>query len=312
MTDMFGGVAAADVQLRIPPYEPWPAATRLQREYDAVGFFLSGHPLDEYGDLLKKLQGADLGRVLPVGQGRQLRRPRCRDRPRPARSGAPRPATRWASSCSRTRPAISRRSSSPKACSAIATSSSPAGPSSLILQAGLEGEDVRARIQMAEPLDEAVAKHQKGMRIFLRDERPIGSVQERLKVRGEGEVSLGPHPRRWRPRGRGQASGHVSGLAADRGRAAGGPGRGRRPDESEPGYPTREVFFSTPGRSSSSSSGLARGSTPARAAIKDVDGRDKPGHDVNRGFSRLAKPLAIARLFPYRPAHPTRGACLMP
>ena len=28
------------------------------------------------------------------------------------------------------------------------------------------------------------------MRIFLRDERPIGSVQERLKVRGEGEVSI--------------------------------------------------------------------------------------------------------------------------
>ena len=26
MLDMFGGVAAADVQLRIPPYEPWPAA----------------------------------------------------------------------------------------------------------------------------------------------------------------------------------------------------------------------------------------------------------------------------------------------
>jgi DNA polymerase III subunit alpha len=61
---------------------------------------------------------------------------------------------------------------------------------SLVLQAGLEGEDVRARIQMAEPLEEAVAKYQKGMRIFLRDERPIGSVQERLKVRGEGEVSL--------------------------------------------------------------------------------------------------------------------------
>ena len=56
MQDMFGGVAAADVQLRIPPFEPWPAATRLQKEYDAVGFFLSGHPLDEYGDLLKKLR----------------------------------------------------------------------------------------------------------------------------------------------------------------------------------------------------------------------------------------------------------------
>ncbi len=28
------------------------------------------------------------------------------------------------------------------------------------------------------------------MRIFLRDERPIGSVQQRLTMRGEGEVSL--------------------------------------------------------------------------------------------------------------------------
>ena len=49
---------------------------------------------------------------------------------------------------------------------------------------------MRARIATAERLDEAVAKHQKGMRIFLRDERPIGSVQERLRARGEGEVSL--------------------------------------------------------------------------------------------------------------------------
>ena len=56
MSDMFGGVAAADVALRIPPYEPWPAAVRLQKEYDAVGFFLSGHPLDEYGHLLDKLR----------------------------------------------------------------------------------------------------------------------------------------------------------------------------------------------------------------------------------------------------------------
>jgi DNA polymerase-3 subunit alpha len=60
----------------------------------------------------------------------------------------------------------------------------------LVLQAGLEGEEVRARIQSAEPLDEAVARCQKGLRIFLRDERPIFSVAERLRGRGEGEVSL--------------------------------------------------------------------------------------------------------------------------
>ena len=87
MRDMFGGVASADVQLRIPPYEPWPAAERLQREYDAVGFFLSGHPLDEYGDLLKKLRvqtwvdfcravkaGNSVGRVAATVLDRQERR----------------------------------------------------------------------------------------------------------------------------------------------------------------------------------------------------------------------------------------------
>jgi DNA polymerase-3 subunit alpha len=35
-----------------------------------------------------------------------------------------------------------------------------------------------------------VARCQKGLRIFLRDERPIFSVAERLRGRGEGEVSL--------------------------------------------------------------------------------------------------------------------------
>ena len=87
MIDMFGGVASADVQLRIPPYEPWPAAERLQREYDAVGFFLSGHPLDEYGDLLQKLRvqtwvdfcrsvkaGNSVGRVAATVLDRQERR----------------------------------------------------------------------------------------------------------------------------------------------------------------------------------------------------------------------------------------------
>ena len=60
----------------------------------------------------------------------------------------------------------------------------------LVLQAGLEGDEVRARIQSAESLDEAAARHQKGMRIYLRTDEPIPSVESRLRERGEGEVSL--------------------------------------------------------------------------------------------------------------------------
>jgi DNA polymerase III subunit alpha len=187
--DMFGGVAAADVALRIPPYEPWPAAVRLQKEYDAVGFFLSGHPLDEYGHLLDKLRvqkwvdfcrsvrsGAAVGRVAATVLDRTERR---------TKSGS--------------KMGILMLSDQTGHFEAIIFSEGlqqyrdllePGRAVALVLQASLEGEDVRARIQSAEPLEEAVAKHQKGMRIFLRDERPIGSVRERLAQRGEGEVSL--------------------------------------------------------------------------------------------------------------------------
>jgi DNA polymerase-3 subunit alpha len=51
----------------------------------------------------------------------------------------------------------------------------------LQLGAELQGEDVRARILQAEPLDDAAAKTQKGLRIFLRDTKPLDSIAKRLQ-----------------------------------------------------------------------------------------------------------------------------------
>jgi DNA polymerase-3 subunit alpha len=186
---MFGGVAAAEVTLRVPPHEPWPAAVRLQKEYDAVGFFLSGHPLDEYGDLLKKLRvqtwvefcrsaksGGAVGRVAATVLDRSERRTKSGNKMGIVMLSDQTghfEAIVFAEGLQRYRDILE-----------------PGRALSLVLQAGVEGDEVRARIQIAEPLDEALAKHQKGMRIYLRDDRALVSVQERLKVRGEGEVSL--------------------------------------------------------------------------------------------------------------------------
>ncbi|HYX82395.1 MAG TPA: OB-fold nucleic acid binding domain-containing protein, partial [Gemmatimonadales bacterium] len=65
----------------------------------------------------------------------------------------------------------------------------------LMLSAELQGDDVRARIQMVEPLDQAAAKLAKGLRVFLRDEAPIESVAKRLEgparaASDNGEVAL--------------------------------------------------------------------------------------------------------------------------
>ena len=53
---------------------------RLQREFDAIGFFLSGHPLDDYAAVLERLKRAALGGVLQFGEAGRDRRPRRRHR----------------------------------------------------------------------------------------------------------------------------------------------------------------------------------------------------------------------------------------
>ena len=102
----------------------------------------------------------------------------------------------------------------------------------LMLQAGIEGDEVRARIGIAEPLEEAVAKHQKGMRIFLRDERPIGSVSGAPEGEGRGRGVPGSDPRR-RRRGRSRSSFPGKYMASPQiaGALRAVPGRGGRADE---------------------------------------------------------------------------------
>ena len=122
----------------------------------------------------------------------------------------------------------------------------------LQLGAELQGEDVRARVLHAEPLDDAAAKTQKGLRIFVRDTKPLDSIARRLNMPEAGPVS-GPArglPAKPAPAPSGGADGDVSlvimldlqtevemklpgtlqGLAADRGCDQGGCGRGGRPD----------------------------------------------------------------------------------
>jgi len=53
-SDLFGGGASGPV-LNLKPVQPWTPMEKLQKEFDAVGFFLSGHPLDQYTGLLRKL-----------------------------------------------------------------------------------------------------------------------------------------------------------------------------------------------------------------------------------------------------------------
>jgi DNA polymerase III subunit alpha len=53
---LFGGVdSGIDQRPALPVVEDWPSMERLQNEFDAIGFYLSSHPLDAYGKSLDRI-----------------------------------------------------------------------------------------------------------------------------------------------------------------------------------------------------------------------------------------------------------------
>ena len=59
----------------------------------------------------------------------------------------------------------------------------------VMLQAAMEGDEVRARIATVQPLAEAAEKLSQSLQIFVRDPAPIDLVAGRLQ-KGEGEVTV--------------------------------------------------------------------------------------------------------------------------
>ncbi len=193
--DMFGGAADAPT-IMLPQVEPWLPAERLRREYDAIGFFLSGHPLDDYATVLKRLRvqswaefsravktGATAGKVAATVVSRMERRTKTGNKMGIMGLSDPTghfEAVLFSEGLAQYRDVLE-----------------PGAAVLLQLGAELQGEDVRARVLHAEPLDAAAAKTQKGLRIFVRDTRSLESIAKRLQMpeAGQGGPGRGPQPK---------------------------------------------------------------------------------------------------------------------
>ena len=176
-------------ELPLPKCPPWSAAETLQREFDAVGFFLSGHPLEAYSSVAKRLRlqrwsefsasvrrGASAGRLAAVVLERAERR---------TKSGSKMGVVQLSDESGQYEAILfaeglaQYRDMLEKGAAVLLT-----------LSGALEGDDVRARIVTVESLAAAAAKQQKGLRIFLRDASPLEGIRHRLSAKGEGEVTL--------------------------------------------------------------------------------------------------------------------------
>jgi DNA polymerase-3 subunit alpha len=61
---LFGGGDSPAEELRLSNIPDWPVHERLGEEFSAMGFYLSGHPLDSYGPALKRLGASTYAALL--------------------------------------------------------------------------------------------------------------------------------------------------------------------------------------------------------------------------------------------------------
>ncbi|MGZ8410119.1 MAG: helix-hairpin-helix domain-containing protein, partial [Hyphomicrobium sp.] len=65
---LFGPSGFQPPRLQLADVQDWPPMERLSQELEAVGFYLSSHPLDTYGPKLKRLRIIRYGDLLASGQ----------------------------------------------------------------------------------------------------------------------------------------------------------------------------------------------------------------------------------------------------
>jgi DNA polymerase-3 subunit alpha len=187
---LFGGEAMLPAQrTQLPAVDDWPAMERLNHEFDAVGFYLSAHPLDAYGRALDRLGVVSHDRLTPAAAGT-----------RPKLVGVV-VAKRERTSAKGNRFAFVQLSDSHGVFevvmfSEVLTASrallDSGKPLLLTCEVRADGEGVRLNAQAVEDLDEAVARSGQGLKVHLDRAEGLAALKRAVATakRGRGRLSL--------------------------------------------------------------------------------------------------------------------------
>ncbi len=187
--DMFGGGDLVE-DVALPVVEQWLALEKLNAEFEAIGFYLSGHPLDDYMASFGKLnvdtyagfvekalkKGARAGKLAGTVVARQERTSKSGNKF--AFVSFSDPTGQYETVCFGDLLGTAREMLEP-------------GTGVIIrVEADVEDEEIKLRLQGVELLDKAVNNVAQGLIIFVRDETPFDSIAKRLTNGGKSPVKL--------------------------------------------------------------------------------------------------------------------------
>ena len=184
-----GGGASADRSLRLPAAEPWNVTDRLQQEREAIGFYLSAHPLESYAGLLaarRVVRAADIA----------------------ARVGAGTASLALAGTVERRTERRSQRGSryAHVACSdpsgtfeitvfseLLVSARNLLEPGTSIMamvEGSADGENLRLTAQSIQSLDEVATQQASSLQVWVTGPEPIGDLKRILGPGNNGKASV--------------------------------------------------------------------------------------------------------------------------
>jgi len=184
---LFAGEAAAAPDIRLDPGADWPPMERLKEEFDAIGFYLSSHPLDGFGKQLEKLRVRYSADILNVRE------------PTVSAMAGTVIGKKERTSAKGNKYAFVQLSD-PQGAYEVIVFSETLTASREFLEVGqslylkvaaqVDGDSVRLSAQMVEPLENRANTIALGMRVVVADDTPLAPLQEILGSLGPGRSKV--------------------------------------------------------------------------------------------------------------------------
>jgi DNA polymerase III subunit alpha len=194
---LFGEAGDDLPEPRLPQMDDWLPNERLSEEHAGVGFYLSGHPLDDYMSPLRRSGVKSLAEVAAEAERGPLVA-KMAGSVAGGRSASPRAATASPSCSCRTPRGSTRSRCSPRVLETARDLLEPGRNVVLTVQANMEADQLKLLCTSAAPVDAGLARAgQSEIRVFIEAPEAVLSVKSLLDryrddatVRGRGAVTL--------------------------------------------------------------------------------------------------------------------------
>ncbi len=170
----------------LPNVEPWTPIERLNEEFNAIGFYLSGHPLDDFQMALRRSNVVTHAELVARGNQAEL--------------VAGTVTAKQERKSKKGNPFAFLSLSDPSGQFEIVVFSEVLGQARDLMEPGKSvvvsveidrsGDEAKLRAQSVRSVDEVVANAAAGMKIFLDAADPLPALKTRLAEKGRGLVSL--------------------------------------------------------------------------------------------------------------------------